>query len=185
MSAPPVTDPGPAAIREASGADFAAIAELQIESWRGAYRGILPDTYLDDAIVAERHAHWRRPEAAAGIVLVTGDGPGLAGFVSVELRADARFDATVANLHVRAHLRGAGLGRALLGAAVERLSALGARSLCLWVYERNRAALRFYGRLGGQADAFGFDDFAGAHAAHRRIAWRDLERLRLACRQPG
>ncbi len=170
--------------RDASVEDFAAIAELQIENWRSVYRGILPDAYLDDTIVEERREFWRtasraRPEGQ--LVLVTTTDDVLAGFISVYLNADPGIDATIENLHVRPHLQGRGLGRRLLAAAAERLIAIPAKSVCLWVFDANGAAIRFYRRLGGAADAYGYDDFAGGHVPHTRIIWRDIKVLFVAC----
>ena len=46
-------------LREAGAADWEGVADLQIASWRSAYRGILSDDYLDGPVVAERRAVWR------------------------------------------------------------------------------------------------------------------------------
>lgn len=45
-------------IRSAAGGDARAIAEVQVESWRAAYRGLLPETYLADLSVERRTAAW-------------------------------------------------------------------------------------------------------------------------------
>lgn len=170
--------------RDARSDEYATIAELQIESWRSAYRGILPDRYLDHDILAERRAFWRhaaRVRSPGLMVLVIDAGGSLAGFVSVARGADPGFDATIQNLHVRPQLRGRGLGRRLLAGVTERLLATAATSVCLWVYDCNHGALRFYHRLGAVVDARGYDDLAGANAAHTRLVWRDLGRLLAAC----
>jgi len=39
--------------------DATTIAYLHATSWRSAYRGILPDEYLEDDIEADRLTHWR------------------------------------------------------------------------------------------------------------------------------
>jgi hypothetical protein len=41
-----MSDEGPI-VREAEAGDAAAIAALQVRSWRTAYRGIVPDAFLD------------------------------------------------------------------------------------------------------------------------------------------
>ena len=56
-------------------------------------------------------------------------------------------------------------------------------ALCLWVFDGNESAIRFYERLGGKREARGFDDFAGGHTPHTRIIWKDLGDLRAACRR--
>jgi ribosomal protein S18 acetylase RimI-like enzyme len=170
--------------RDAGPGDAEAVGALHSESWRAHYRGILPDAYLDGEVFAERQAFWRsalRAPRAGQLVMVAGREAVLAGFVSIVRDGEPGFDAEIENLHVRPRLCGRGLGKRLLGEAVERLATAGVSSACLWVFDANRAAIRFYQRLDGTPDKHGFDDFAGAHAPHTRIVWPDLATLQRAC----
>ena len=170
--------------RDAGPGDAEAIAVLHAESWRAHYRGILPDAYLDGEVFAERQAFWQDALGAprsGQLVMVATRQSALAGFVAIVRDGEPGFGAEIENLHVRPRLCGGGLGRRLLGAAAGRLAAAGVSSACLWVFDANAAAIRFYRRLGGTADKQGFDDFAGAHAPHTRIAWPDLAALQRAC----
>ena len=170
--------------RDAAPEDAEAIAALHAESWRTHYRGILPDAYLDGEARAERQTVWRDALGAPRprqLVMVATQEEALAGFVAIFRDGEPGFGAEIENLHVRPRLCGQGLGRRLLGAALERLAADGVSSACLWVYDANAAAMRFYQRLGGTADKRGFDPFAGAHAPHTRIVWPDLAILQRAC----
>jgi len=45
-------------LRAATVDDTALIASMHTRSWASAYRGILPDTYLDRDLQGERVAHW-------------------------------------------------------------------------------------------------------------------------------
>ena len=114
------------------------------------------------------------------MLLLEDDGD-VQGFVSVYWGKEPGIDAYLDNLHVRPGLRGGGIGPQLLAAAVKRLIELGAQSLCLWVFDQNAGAVRFYERLGGKAVEWGFDDFAGANAPHTKIAWDDLPDLLARC----
>ena len=49
----------PLVFRCATGNDSEAIAALHTDSWRDAYRGILPDLYFDTQIFYERANLWR------------------------------------------------------------------------------------------------------------------------------
>jgi len=171
-------------IRDAGPGDAEAIAALHAESWRAHYRGILPDAYLDGEVFAERQAFWRDALGAprsGRLVMVATREAALAGFVAIVRDGEPDFGAEIENLHVRPGLHGRGLGRRLLGEAVGRLAADGVTSACLWVFDANAAATRFYRRLGGTADKQGLDPFAGAHAPHTRIVWPDLAALERAC----
>ncbi len=171
--------------RDTGPGDADAIAALHAESWRAHYRDILPDAYLDGEVFQERRAFWRdalRAPRAGQLVMVATLEAALTGFVSIVRDGEPGFDAEIENLHVRPQLCGGGLGKRLLAAAVERLAAAGVTSACLWVYDANEAAIRFYERLGGAPDKHGVDDFAGAHAPDTRIVWHDLADLQRACR---
>jgi ribosomal protein S18 acetylase RimI-like enzyme len=171
-------------LRDAGPEDAEAIARLHAESWRAHYRDILPDAYLDGEALDERLAFWRRalaePEAGDLTIVAIADN-GLAGFIAVVRGGEPGFGAVIENLHVRPDHCGRGLGRRLLGAAAERLRAAGVTSACLRVFDANRAAIRFYERLGARPDQHGIDAFAGADAPDTRYVWHDLAELQRAC----
>jgi GNAT superfamily N-acetyltransferase len=169
-------------IRAATAADAAAIARLHTESWRLTYRGILPDAYLDGPIAGERLRLWTErlslPEAARPLVRVA-ESAELSGFVCVLRAADPPWGLCLDNLHVLPPFRARGVGRALLAEAV-RWTARTApgQPLHLWVFEANRAAARFYERLGGEAvEACIKEAVAGMPALSVRYAWHDLDAL--------
>lgn len=182
----------PSRIRDATAADAAKIARLQIASWRAAYRGILPDAYLDGPIEAERHAHWQQALAgrrAGDLTLILDDppfeGPGgviPAGFLAARIPGGEGFGAYIDNLHVRPDLRGRRLGSVLLAAGAERMMLAGAADAFLWLFDGNDAAGRFYQRLGGTIADRGFDDFLGGRLPHTRIVFADLPALAQRCR---
>lgn len=177
----PFTSP---TIRAASEADAEAIAGLHTASWRVAYRGILPAAYLDGPIGEERRGHWRAAMAARRpedvVLIAEGDARPL-GFIAVWRAGDPGFDAYIDNLHIRPDLRGNGLGRRLLAAAVARLHDAGCGCIYLWLFEKNAGARRFYETLGGRAEDRSVIDFAGARIAQIRFVWRDLAALAAAC----
>lgn len=173
-------------IRPAGPEDAAAVAAIHCESWRSAYRGILPDAYLDHEAPAERLRYWAAKLAApseGGFVLMAANGGDPVGFVAVSRPGEPGYDADIDSLHVDPARRGGGVGQRLLGAAAARLVADGASSACLRVYDANEAAARFYRRLGGVADATGIDPFAGADMPDTRYGWRDLAALAAACKR--
>lgn len=172
-------------IKKAKAADCDAIARLHVLSWRFAYRGILPDSYLDKDAILERRAAWQdffnSPPQGATVFVSYGTDNSLDGFIALEQGHEEGYDAIIENLHVAPRAQGRGLGKKLLARAVEDLIGRGLHSVCLWVYDDNKLAIDFYQRLGGQADSYGFDSFAGADAPHTRIGWRDLTALGKRC----
>ena len=57
-------------------------------------------------------------------------------------------DLEIKRIYLLHRFQGAGWGRRLMDAAIERARARGSRRLLLGVYSKNHAALAFYARLG-------------------------------------
>ena len=167
-------------VRAATVADADGIAALHAASWRSAYRGIFRDSTLGPALDGERRAHWSGKLAAMGSddTVLVADG---VGFIAVWAKGDPGFGAYVDNLHVHPERRSAGLGRRLLGAAMQRVAARGERRAYLWVFDANARAIDFYRRLGGEIVERRLDEIDGAQVPHSRVAWRDTARLVAEC----
>src|SRR5258708_36482422 len=75
---------GGTVIRAARVADASQIAVVHVRSWQGAYRGLLPQAYLDGLDLAQRVGRWERSLAEANDgrngVLVADDSGTLLGF---------------------------------------------------------------------------------------------------------
>ncbi|WP_260460296.1 GNAT family N-acetyltransferase [Streptomyces sp. WAC04114] len=146
-------------IREMTLADCEGVAEVRVGGWRSAYRGLVPQSYLDRLSV-EEDAERRRAYLAQGdgsvVNLVAEDtggeivgwachGPYRDGEVGTE-------DAELYAVYVHPDQMGRGVGRALLAESVARCAAAGHGRLLLWVLKENDRARRFYERAGFRAD---------------------------------
>ncbi len=146
------------AVRDATAADLPGIAHVHVSSWEGAYRGMVPDRWLDARTVDGQLAMWRDVLAGPGrtLLLVAEGADGISGFCSANLPSrddDADEDtAEIATLYVDpAHWR-TGAGGALLEAMVTRLTTAGFETATLWVLEPNAGAQAFYARSGFSDD---------------------------------
>ena len=146
-------------VRTARPSDAPAMGALVVRAWQAAYRGLMPDDYLDGLTVAERTDQWTRvltdelnPPRA---VFVAEDEDGrVVGFVAVGDELDAP-DATrgqVYALNVDPDRWGRGVGQALLAAGGGHLRAVGYAAAVLWVHRDNARACRFYRASGWHAD---------------------------------
>jgi GNAT superfamily N-acetyltransferase len=168
--------------READPTDVALIAALHTESWRDAYRRMLPTTYLEGPIVDDRTSVWQQRLASSHperqLVLLALDGDALLGFVCVLLDEEPQWGACLDNLHVVSHYKGQGLGRQLFAKAAQWVSTVEPRwPLHLWVFENNYGARRFYDCLGGAIIERQDKHIAGAEVPSLRYLWNDLEAL--------
>lgn len=147
-----VADTATLRIRRARPEDARAVAEVHVGSWRHAYRGMLPDAYLDRLSVEDREAMWRHSFGEAdGGAFVAEAGRRIVGFASFGPSRDADAgDATgeVPAIYVEPSTIGRGVGRELIEAATGALRDAGYRRATLWVLEANGRARRFYEKAG-------------------------------------
>ena len=144
-------------IRPARPSDSEALIDVHIASWKVAYRGQLPDEFLDrlDESRARRLATWPRIFASdRERVFVAERGGTILRFAHV---GPARAPAApglgeLYAIYLHPSAWGEGVGRALLLKGEETLRALGYRTVVLWVLDTNRRARRFYEAGGWSAD---------------------------------
>ncbi len=162
-------------IRPATQADLGAIRDLQVDSWRGAYRGMLPDSFLQDEVVEVLSGRWAVLPGDSWIVDTAWDGDRLAGFISVDREKGP--GAYVDNLHVAARAKGAGVGRRLMANAARALALDGVGRLWLTVIDENTPARGFYRRMGGR-ELQPFDELLyGQPVTAIPVEWNDLKAL--------
>lgn len=167
--------------RPATPADTDRIAALHARSWQETYRGILPDSFLDDEVEADRLDYWRQQFGESPrnrhVVVAEADGK-LAGFACTFARFDPIYGALLDNLHVAAACKGRGLGRDLMKQSAEWVQQQqSAQGFYLWVYEKNYTARKFYDSLG----AINQETAMGEYAVMLRYCWPDTQRLIAAC----
>jgi len=145
-------------VRGATQSDVDAIVDVHVETWKVAYRGQLPDEYLDglDATRPRRAMVWQRAIDSPTQRVLVADRDGLVvGFVSVGPADDKTLGAEVGELYaIYVHPRAwdIGAGRELISRGVDALRELGYARAVLWVLGSNDRARRFYERAGWSAD---------------------------------
>lgn len=134
-----------ATVREATAADADAIGRVHAETWRAAYRGVLPESAFD---VEERQRWWRsvfarerHPASAVFVAEVEGT---VVGFSGVGPSREEEGVGELYTIYVEPEHWGTGAGRALIARAEEWLAAAGFSEALLWVLEGNERAERFY-----------------------------------------
>ncbi|MEV6524163.1 GNAT family N-acetyltransferase [Longispora sp. NPDC051575] len=150
-------------IRDATGTDLPATVDVHVRTWKDAYRGLVPDAYLD---AIDAGAWLERQRAGMGTpgrhrIVAVLDGV-IAGFAGCGPDRDDPDLSEVYAIYVDPGRQGHGIGRALMDAAVGRLggrvppgdseTGSGRRTVRLWCAEGNAATRRFYERYGFVAD---------------------------------
>lgn len=125
--------------------DRLEVSRIYEESWKFAYRGIVPQSFLD-GIPAGLWA--RALDARDSLVLTEHGAPVGTASVCPSRWPDYPGFGEVVSLYLLPDCVGRGYGGPLLEAAVETLAERGFRDVLLWVLEENRRARRFYEKHG-------------------------------------
>ncbi|MFE2881503.1 GNAT family N-acetyltransferase [Streptomyces sp. NPDC059272] len=153
-----MSDPEPVQIRPMTLADCDRVSEIRVLGWQFAYRGLMPQSFLD-ALSAKADAERRRARLLEGdgsvLNLVATVADEIVGWAALgpyrddELRTK---DAELYAIYLDPEHVGTGAGRALMREGLRRCAALGHERIYLWVVRGNARARRFYERAGFWAD---------------------------------
>lgn len=166
-------------IRPAVLSDAAAIADIQIETWRDTYAGLIPDRTLLGLSRASHTESWRRVlrDTRADTITRVAEGPDsrVVGFGNAGRARPTNlpYDGEVYTLYVLPDHQGAGHGQRLLGAMFSALRAAGGRSALVWVLAGNPARF-FYEAMGGILVATREEPFHGVVLSECSYGWPDL-----------
>lgn len=143
-----------------NGDDLFAVSRVYEESWRGAYRGLLPQAYLD-GIPAGKWVPYLEQAGRESLLLL--DGEKIVGTANC---CASRFPELsdwreIVSLYLLPEYWGKCYGKLLFSAVVEQLEAMGYRDLFLWVLEGNQRARTFYERMGFGPNGTYVDDEIG------------------------
>jgi len=146
-----------------------------VRSWQVAYRGLLPDAYLDGLRPDERAKRYTFGSAdpTQPVTLVALVEDAIRGFATTALARgpEAADKGELAGLYVDPDWWGRGIGQALLTAARGRLAEQGFKSAVLWVLDGNLRARRFYEADGWVADgAHRVEEVWGVRVGEARFA---------------
>jgi L-amino acid N-acyltransferase YncA len=148
---------GRVSVRRATAADAEAIAVVHVDSWRAAYRGIVPEPILDGLSVERRAQFWREsiaaePEGPKWVVERNGRVFGFAAGGAARDDDVATGTGEVYAIYLDPGAWSQGLGRRLFAAAVDDLRRHGFGPLVLWVLTANARGRRFYEAAGWRPD---------------------------------
>jgi GNAT superfamily N-acetyltransferase len=145
---------------------------VQVETWRAAYAGLLPEATIGGFDVAERQRLWReglsrtpRPGSATFVAEVDGS---VVGFASLGAAHEDGEAGEIYAIYVQPSSWGLGLGQALIERAEGSLRGSGFASALLWVLEGNERAERFYRAAGWSRDGRKDELFQGAEVVELR-----------------
>ena len=145
-------------IRQAAEEDARQIAEILVEDWQTAYRGIIDSAFLDAMSAEERYQtevrRCRKYQVAAA-------GQEILGYVWTEMSGSEDADCEIVALYVRYAKRKSGTRRALFRHSAELFRAAGRKKMIVWCLKENTEARKFYEKMGGKAYKTGSHRWGG------------------------
>jgi GNAT superfamily N-acetyltransferase len=149
-----------ASVRAAHADDAAAIAAVQLRTWRVACAGILPADVLDQIDESSVAQQWRdstvHPPSPRHRVIVAAEGSDVVGVAATapagDLDSAALLEGELVTLLVDADHGRRGHGSRLLAAAVDQLQDAGFQRAQTWVLDADDALVGFLTGAGWAAD---------------------------------
>lgn len=144
-------------IRDAVVDDANAMGRLHVRAWQSAYRGVMPDEYLDGLQADDRIEIWHGVIAESDrppllVAVVADEVVGFAAFGEERPATPAQSCGELYAMNLDPDHWGRGIGRVLLHRVTDALIAMGYLEAVLWVVPQNERARALYESEGWVAD---------------------------------
>lgn len=171
-------------IREACKTDFVGIAKVRVDTWRVAYKGIVPDDFLESLSYQQIAERWRE-------IFWEDKSPGVVAFVAENEREDIVgiavcgpeqsqnpvYRSEIYVLYVLPQYQRQGIGHALVAACVQHLvQQLAAETLLIWTMAESPYR-RFYECLGGKVVREKTKEIGGRMTLEIGYGWEEMHLL--------
>ena len=148
---------GELVIRAADGGDATAIGAVHVRAWQSAYRGVMPDAYLDALSAEERAEMWRsildgHDRSPVLVAVLDGQVVGFATVGAERTEGEPSTSGELYAMNLDPDVWRRGIGRSLLHRATDELVRLGFADAVLWVVPENQRARALYESDGWRAD---------------------------------
>ncbi|GHA52547.1 GNAT family N-acetyltransferase [Photobacterium aphoticum] len=138
-------------VRKAVLDDVNNIAHIHVKSWAYAYKGLMPDSFIESYTLEKRQTLWSNiiGRNLADVLVVDGEA-GLAGFLCFgqpkTLKGTDVYE--LSSIYIDPANVRQGIGQALYNECERMLRTLKAQRVTLWALDSNERALHFYTQQG-------------------------------------
>lgn len=142
-------------IRNATIDDIERIADIKIEGWQTAYRGIIDDDFLD-SMDREKEIEKRRNNVENGAnIIVAEKDKNIVGFClyrnyNKDTDKYPNADCEISSLYITSKLKRNGIGRELMQYVIKLLRKEGKKQMILGCLKENYPSRVFYEKMGGK-----------------------------------
>ena len=169
-------------IRSAHVNDADDLARVHVDSWRVAYKGIVPDEHLASLSYEKRARRWRESlsnaDSAAFVYVAQDDNGTVVGFAGggPERDGDPNYTGELYAIYLHPDYLRRGIGRQLTQTVARRLIEMDLSSMLVWVLAQN-ASRPFYEALGGKYLYEKPIEIGGANLIEVAYGWPDVHAL--------
>lgn len=137
-------------IRNARTGEEQSIANVIINTWRAAYRGIIPDRFLDALTTGKHEALFKEniKSAPENIFVLENHEQQIVGMVFGGSDRSGAFDCELVAIYILPDYQKRGYGKKLFKALIERYKKQTYKSMLIWTFKDNKDQ-EFYKKLGG------------------------------------
>ena len=159
-------------VRKGKPADAKAVAEIFRQSWRQAYRGIIPHLHLENMVKRRGPDWWANVIRSGENLLILEHAAVVAGYATIGLaRTRGPYQGEIYELYVAPDYQGLGFGEHLFEGCRHYLDQRRLRGLLVWALVENTIATDFYWHRGGRPVAQTFERIGGAKLEKVAFAW--------------
>jgi len=169
-------------IREAVLGDAAGIARVHYDTWQTAFRGVVPDEYLQSTSYEKRQSAWesalRRPNGTKFVGVAEDETGQIVGFAvgGPERTGDAEYDGELEAVYILQRHQRQGIGRSLVAWTAKKLAQAGMGSLLVWTLA-DSPYRQFYEVSGGKQVRETERSFGGVMLKVVGYGWSDIQLL--------
>ena len=154
-----------------------AISKVYEESWKYAYKGIVPQTYLESIPEGQWASNIEQDNRKNLIVVKDKTIIGTAGFGKSRMDEMENFGEII-SIYLLPEYMGKGYGRLLLQTVLGELKKMGFGSVFLWVLEENNHARKFYEKCGFvQSERYLINNIGGKDLKEVQYVYHDSNTL--------
>ena len=141
-------------IRKAKNSDLNGIIRVNVETWKTAYKGVVPDNYIQGFIIRTQDKRWQKQlmnmiEENIFFIAETNKRE-IIGFAigGLERSNNPNYEGELMGIYIQKEYQRQGIGKALINKVIGKLIKLKVNTMLVWVLENNPYRA-FYDTLGG------------------------------------
>lgn len=160
-------------IRNIKKEDIEKVVDIQIDSWRTAYKGIINEDYLNNMNRKEKIKKREKDYQDNGFIVATVNEK-IVGFCryidSNDFSSEyTDIDCELCALYVKSTMKRQGIGKKLMKYVINEFKEKGKKKMIIWCLKENEPSKKFYKKMGGKEYANKIGEFGGSE--YQEIAY--------------